>query len=132
MKKRILSILLSILLCVSYMPVSVLAAYEDGATCEYCGEYRWDDYLCDNGSHCAVGSSCGNEHHCPSCEKCDDDVTICPECEEYCSDCAEGWCDDCGLCLECALDAGFHCPTCEKCSGEVEICPECEDYCNEC
>ena len=108
-----------------------LAGYEDGAECEYCGAWRYDDWLCSGGDHCAAGYGCGDDHHCSECGAC------------------ESWgdfCEDCLLCLDCAMDNHQHCPECGACGQQVGGClvcgccfdcsPQCgdgcEDLCLEC
>lgn len=107
------------------------ADYADGAYCEYCGEWRYDDWLCSGGNHCAAGCGCGDDHHCTECGAC------------------ESWgdfCETCTLCLDCAMDNHQHCPECGACGQEVGGCnfcgccfdcsPQCgaacEDLCLEC
>ena len=51
------------------------ADYEDGEECEYCGAWRYDDWLCSGGPHCAVGCGCGDDHHCTECGACE---STCP------------------------------------------------------
>ena len=107
------------------------ADYEDGEECEYCGAWRYDDWLCSGGPHCAVGCGCGDDHHCTECGAC------------------ESWgdfCEECKLCLDCAKDNHEHCPECGACGQEVGGClicgccfdcsPQCgagcDDMCLEC
>ena len=107
------------------------ADYEDGEECEYCGAWRYDDYLCSGGPHCAVGYGCGDDHHCTECGAC------------------ESWgdfCEECKLCLDCAKDNHQHCPDCGACGQDVGGClicgccfdcsPQCgagcDDMCLEC
>ena len=80
------------------------ADYEDGEECVYCGAWRYDDWLCSGGPHCAVGYGCGDEHHCTECGAC------------------ESWgdfCEECVMCLDCAMDTHQHCPGCGACGQEV-------------
>ena len=86
------------------------ADYEDGEECEYCGAWRYDDWLCSGGPHCAVGCGCGDDHHCTECGAC------------------ESWgdfCETCKLCLDCAKDNHEHCPECGACGQEVGGCTFC-------
>ncbi|MCQ2475861.1 MAG: Ig-like domain-containing protein, partial [Clostridia bacterium] len=69
--------------------------------------------------------------HCPSCEACNADVTICTECGEACSDCADSWCDSCEMCTECAIDRCNHCEECGSCFTDVAQCQFC-DLCEDC
>ena len=57
--KKLLSILLTLVMLVGLLPMGqvVYADYEDGAYCEYCGAWRYDDWLCENGDHCASYSA---------------------------------------------------------------------------
>jgi hypothetical protein len=105
--------------------------FDDGVNCEYCGEWRYDDWLCSGGNHCAAGYGCGDDHHC----------TECGACESW-----GDYCEECNLCLDCAKDNHQHCPECGACGQEVGGCnfcgccfdcsPQCgaacEDLCLEC
>ena len=104
-------------LLLSFVAAPVNAGYEDGVYCDHCGEWRYDDWKCDNGDHCGEGSgtSCYEEHHCGYCGACDDDHELC---------------DDCGNCLE------DHCECEDKCRGCYEmgetVCKECGEKCSGC
>ncbi|MBQ6159337.1 MAG: S-layer homology domain-containing protein [Oscillospiraceae bacterium] len=92
------------------------AGYEDGEECVYCGAWRYDDWLCSGGPHCAMGYGCGDEHHCTECGAC------------------ESWgdfCEECVMCLDCAMDTHQHCPGCGACGQEVGGCLIC-GYCFDC
>lgn len=84
---------------------------------EYCDAYD----LCVD---CAVQ----NGYHCPSCEGCCEDEPICESCGEACRECADDFCESCGLCSDCVQV----CPGCGACSNCAEICPNCEEYCSDC
>ncbi len=102
------------------------AGYEDGVECEYCGAWRYDDWLCSGGDHCAVGHGCGDDHHCSECGAC------------------ESWgdfCEECRMCLDCAMETHQHCPSCGACGQQVGGClicgccfdcsPQCNDGCED-
>ena len=149
-----------------------LADYADGAYCEYCGEWRYDDWLCSGGNHCAAGCGCGDDHHCTECGACEswgdfcETCTLCLDCamdnHQHCPECGAcgqevGGCNFCGccfdcspqcgaacedLCLECHIELGLACCECGNCyvDGSVDYCPECmlcsdcmyADYCDVC
>ena len=149
MKKRtskLLSLLLTLTMVLGMLPAMsqvAYADYEDGAYCDYCGDYRWDDYLCSSGDHCAKDSSnCGDAHHCVECGNCggDDEIcTGCGKCYDCGGECSEGSSHEC---LECHLENDMACSSCGKCYVNDEegskckkcgACSECAaNYCEDC
>lgn len=135
--KRILSILLVFAMVVGYIPSTAIAGWDDGAECEFCGGYRFDDWLCDCGPHCSENSDsvdCYLAHHCANCleaceadEKCDE-CEFCPECwEEHCTMCGvhvDGLCDGCNVCDTCQIVMGTHCYECGECMSELSECSD--------
>ena len=123
----------------------------DGPICDDCLEERQDNefnILCPHCETVVIGTTlddvdadfsenlgdCGE--HCVQCfEK-----FVCPECDE-CTLCSgNDLCEDCGICLSCAMDNGYHCPDCGDCYSEAGQCPDggehcrrcCEDICENC
>ena len=84
---------------------------------EYCDTYD----LCLN---CAVEQG----YHCPSCDGCCENEPICASCGDACRECADDFCESCGLCSNCVQV----CPSCGACSECAEICPNCGEYCSDC
>ncbi|MGI6751577.1 MAG: S-layer homology domain-containing protein [Anaerovoracaceae bacterium] len=138
--KGILSIILAVVLVLGLMPIEgqlhVHAGYEDGQDCVYCGEYRYDDWLCDGCGGCsenAGGGDCYADHHCPECGDCEssglDHCGNCMRCEE-CIDI----CSNCELCIDCgAYGIEYLCGSCGQCPNCVSgsMCFEC-GYCESC
>lgn len=107
MKKRLLSILLTLTLLVPTMALLLpVTVYADGWYCEFCSTYYPED----------------------------EDVKICFNCY-ICENCADGYCEECRACMLCASELDFHCPECgENCVDEsygnfphCEMCMRCED-----
>ena len=135
--KRILSLVLIFALTVGYFPSNAFAGWDDGTECEFCGGYRFEDWLCDCGPHCSENSDsvdCYLAHHCANCleaceadEKCDE-CEFCPECwEEHCAMCGvhvDGLCDGCNVCDTCQIDMGTHCYECGECMSELSECSD--------
>ena len=128
MKRTATKILTLMLVFVILLTITApaYAGYEDGVECEYCGAWRYDDWLCSGGDHCAAGYGCGDEHHCTECGAC------------------ESWgdfCEECVLCLDCAKDNHQHCPECGACGQQMGGClicgccfdcsPQCNDGCED-
>lgn len=140
--KKIYHRLLSVLLCATLLfgmfPAQVHAGWEDGEECEFCGGYRFDDWLCDCGPHCSETADeveCYLEHHCANClEACDEkcpDCDLCEECakesEQHCKLCGQhddDVCADCGACTDCMFDKGTHCTDCGECMTQVAECSQ--------
>ena len=89
--------------------------------CGNCAEINPNEDLCLD---CAIAAGL----HCPGCESYIADVPLCEGCGEYCSECAEAFCENCNLCSECVL----MCQDCGSCEECATICPGCEEYCSEC
>lgn len=109
--KRLLSILLSCIMLLSLMPTHA-HAWDTVIECEYCGSICGDDYICSGGDHCSAesGRDCYDEHHCSGCGECQDN---------------KDFCENCGMCVECAQSNGEHCPDCGICVSEVTLCGMC-------
>ena len=137
-----------------FMPVTSFDGYEDGIECEFCGGYRFDDWVCDCGPHCSDSSGasdCYYENHCAECLKAvanSDRCEFCVACIDcindlsyhcaLCGNCNEAGyevCTDCNTCMNCQVDAGTHCFECGDCLESGEHCPECdahgEDWCED-
>ena len=84
---------------------------------EYCDAYD----LC---LYCAID----NGYHCPACGGCCEDEPICVGCGDACRECADDFCESCGMCSNCVQV----CPSCGACSECAEICPNCGEYCSDC
>ncbi len=80
---------------------------EDAVECEYCGEYIWGDWVCENGDHCSENA--GNED-CYSSEHCSE-----------CGSCTYTVCEDCYRCEVC----WYHCIMCDECCEPNEVCETC-------
>ncbi len=150
MKKRIITRIFSILLCLvmlsSLFPTAVLAAWEDGMECWFCNHYHWDEYCCGTCGACSeecTNGGCYLSTHCSECGACDklaDDCPICLSCEDcyvnngwHCLSCHECHYTSedelCGYCWFCADCMGGLCDSC----GFCEVCWEVENmHCKEC
>ena len=139
-RRKVVCIFLIATLIVSFMPTTAFAGYEDGTECEYCGGYRFDDWLCDCGPHCSENSDsvdCYLAHHCANClQSCDEDEK-CDECEfcnecwgetgQHCALCSkhdDNTCENCDTCSDCQESEGFHCAYCGECFASVDECDQ--------
>ena len=103
--------------------------------CEECHE---DFAYCDYCSRClyaleATEEVCFNyrahETHCTTC----DEAWLCLECCFCFLGCEEWFCENCELCLECAVENGAHCRHCVACfDSEADRCEGNEDLCVDC
>lgn len=84
---------------------------------EYCDAYD----LC---LYCAID----NGYHCPACGGCCEDEPLCVGCGDACRECADDFCESCGMCSDCVQV----CPSCGACSECAELCPNCGEYCSDC
>ena len=119
------------------------------STCEFCGSFIADDYICDcgeGGDHCSAesGRDCYEENHCSNCLSgvgeanicgncgagCKNCAEICEGCGISCENCCERFCRLCGLCFPCVEDYGW-CYTCDVCGNCTTVC-FCEGGCAEC
>ncbi len=135
-----MSFLLIFFMLLGMIPGSAIpakAGYEDGTECEFCGGYRFDDWLCDCGPHCSENADgdCYEQHHCPECnqavsdpicdvcklcDSCDDSDVHCLWCGEHTGD----LCDECIMCDDCIKNFGTHCCECGSCLTESgDECP---------
>lgn len=140
--KRLLCLLLAVVMITGLVPqaaITVEAGYEDGAECEYCGGYRFDDWLCDCGPHCSEtsdSSDCYEAHHCKDCGEAFEEDELCEYCG-FCDECAraeQGYhciecgehfgdtCQECYHCIDCALEKGYHCEFCMECGMGLDPC----------
>ena len=118
-RRRIVSVLLTLVMLVSLMPSLVVPAhafwedYDNGKDCEYCDHYHWAENMCDGCGFCTVdcNSDCFAEFHCNDCGEC---LFNTPN-----------WCDQCYKCADCMEDT--HCSTCGKCyiGEDDQLCGEC-------
>ena len=135
---KVLSILTCITLLLGLFPVQVHAGWDDGVECEYCGGYRFDDWLCECGPHCSETADeveCYFNHHCANClksceERCDE-CDLCDECakesEQHCALCEQhdnDICTYCFSCTDCMADEGTHCAGCGACMLSATECPQ--------
>lgn len=142
-QKRFLSLLLSIFMIFTCMPLSADAYWVDGewsedeldefeAACTWCGELLSEpEDFCEcghgRGPHCSFEfGGCAFEFHCAN-----------PHCLNTCED--EDFCDDCGLCETCyndfSVSENVHCEDCGTCGGDICIaCLEefCDAFCDDC
>ena len=151
MKKRIISLILTLIMVVTSVasaPLSAHADYEDGQECWCCGHYHWDQYMCGMCGACSAdctNDSCYIKTHCNNCGNCIAEVgSYCEECnwcgdcmeEDYhCQECWECYVGDnselCGGCWKCPDCTGDICPDCGLCEdcrdGEIhcEVCDDC-------
>ena len=162
MKKRIyriLSIVLCLQLVFGLIPIGfdhdheglmlTAHAWDVESTCEFCGSFIADDYICDcgeGGDHCSAesGRDCYEENHCGNCLSgvgeanicgncgagCKNCAEICEGCGISCENCCERFCRLCGLCFPCVEDYGW-CYTCDVCGNCTTVC-FCEEGCAEC
>ena len=141
--RKVLCLILILALSVGVMPMNAFAGWEDGIECEFCGGYRFDDWVCDCGPHCSDSSGasdCYYENHCAEClgavensERCDT-CYACIDCINdlgyhcaLCGACNEGGyevCTDCNTCMNCQQDAGTHCAECGECLESGSQCSE--------
>lgn len=141
--KKGLCFFLIMTLFAGLLPMNAFAGWEDGIECEFCGGYRFDDWVCDDGPHCSDSSGasdCYYENHCAEClgpvensERCDT-CYACDDCIndlEYhcalCGACSEAGyevCTDCNTCMNCQIEAGTHCGECGECLESGTQCSE--------
>lgn len=119
------------------------------STCEFCGSFIADDYICDcgeGGDHCSAesGRDCYEENHCGNCLSgvgaanicgncgagCKNCAEICEGCGISCENCCERFCQLCGLCFPCVEGYGW-CYNCDVCGNCTTVC-FCEGGCAEC
>ena len=124
-------------------------AWDVESTCEFCGSFIADDYICDcgeGGDHCSAesGRDCYEENHCGNCLSgvgeanicgncgagCKNCAEICEGCGISCENCCERFCRLCGLCFPCVEDYGW-CYSCDVCGNCTTVC-FCEGGCAEC
>ena len=124
-------------------------AWDVESTCEFCGSFIADDYICDcgeGGDHCSAesGRDCYEENHCGNCLSgvgeanicgncgagCKNCAEICEGCGISCENCCERFCQLCGLCFPCVEDYGW-CYNCDVCGNCTTVC-FCEGGCAEC
>lgn len=162
MKKRIyriLSIVLCLQLVFGLIPIGfdhdheglmlTAHAWDVESTCEFCGSFIADDYICDcgeGGDHCSAesGRDCYEENRCSNCLSgvgeanicgncgagCKNCAEICEGCGISCENCCERFCQLCGLCFPCVEGYGW-CYTCDVCGNCTTVC-FCEEGCAEC
>ena len=127
-----------------------------GDTCTNCADEFEFCNNCDLCLDCNGGTTCPEcaqscfecEYvpQCSECYRCEDCAVLCLGCDKVCEDCAEDWCQSCGLCGDCnghtaCPDCGetcmecneygqcYDCYTCEQCTT---ICEECGEICIDC
>ncbi len=100
---------------------------DDAVYCEYCDQYIYGDWICNEGPHCSDNSSnegCYSSEHCVECDKCE--YTVCEDCFR----CEVCWyhCLRCNGCFE-PGDLCDSCKCCESCQDEATHCRDCGDCC---
>ena len=124
-------------------------AWDVESTCEFCGSFIADDYICDcgeGGDHCSAesGRDCYEENHCGNCLSgvgeanicgncgagCKNCAEICEGCGISCENCCERFCQLCGLCFPCVEDYGW-CYNCDVCGNCTTVCI-CDEGCSDC
>ena len=114
MKKRILSILLSLVMVLTLLPTQVIA--DEASECAHCSHIHWGSYVCEDCGLCSdecSNSDCWYETHCKNCGAC------------YMK--ADDWCDECGWCKDC-MDNEAHCKDCGRCflgESKDDLCENC-------
>ncbi len=131
--KRILSFVMVLVMMIGMIPTSILptfAGWEDGTECQYCGSYRYDDWLCDCGPHCSdnsEASDCYEQHHCPECGQAFPEDVICDVCR-LCDNCKEDSENHCAICRQHDDDECTLCNICDECVEGLNLhcaCGEC-------
>ena len=110
--------------------------------CAYCG-------ACDPCETCDVCEECAEslQTHCTECKECLASADVCPEHGVdggHCSDCAlayrcndcgkclfedqDDFCEQCHMCIDCAINNMYHCGYCEGCCDDDVVC----EYCGKC
>ena len=117
-RRRIVSVLLTLVMLVSLMPSMVIPAhafwddYDTGGFCPNCDHYHWAENCCDC-QFCTIDCNydCWVETHCNDCGLCLGDTPY--------------WCEECFKCAECMEET--HCSTCAKCyiGEDDQLCGEC-------
>ena len=95
--------------------------------CERCLDCAGADTFCYTCMKCA---DCTTDP-CVCGESCAECGIVCPDCGEHCELCYEFFCDDCGVCRECAGEDEW-CVECNKCGGCAVLCSGCTLICEEC
>ena len=102
-------------LCPDCDPAICWTCHEEwGVMCPECGETCLS---ATNGSAIACG---GGGTHCV--ENCCNWEWLCGECGNCFFEDQGEYCEDCGLCMTCALSSSNHCLECEECFEGVEAC----------
>ena len=134
--KRLLSVLLTLIMAAGLLPTMSFASYEDGTECEFCGHYRYDDWLCDCGPHCSENADddCYDRHHCDDCGEAFDEDHICEDCGlcygcafenlhcRMCGEHSDSLCDGCTCCDNCISEYQMHCVECGDCLYDGDVC----------
>ena len=118
-RRRIVSVLLTLVMLVSLMPSLAVPAhafwddYDDGFDCPNCDHYHFgSDYMCEC-LFCTIDCNyeCWVQTHCNDCGLCLGDTPY--------------WCEECFKCAECMEET--HCSTCAKCyiGEDDQLCGEC-------
>ena len=117
-RRRIVSVLLTLVMLVSLIPSMVIPAhafwddYDTGGFCPNCDHYHWAENCCDC-QFCTIDCNydCWVETHCNDCGLCLGDTPY--------------WCSECYKCADCMEET--HCSTCAKCyiGEDDQLCGEC-------
>ncbi len=132
--KKLLSIILSLLMVISLMPMDSAKVHASShkLKCINCNEWVEEGDYCDNcaSEHLCVCESCHDFFHCALCDGCYLNFDVEP-CDENCFNV---------ICIDCAEQEGYHCPECHECyqgdedklCGNCFRCPECCEICDNC
>lgn len=131
--KKLLSILLSLLMVITLMPMdSVEVHASDRKLCLHCDEWFDSGDYCEDcaSDHFCICDDCHCFFHCGFCDRCYLTCDAEP-CDENCFN---------AICVDCAEQEGYHCPDCHECytgdedqlCGNCFRCPECCDICENC
>lgn len=132
--RRLLSILLSLLMVITLMPMDSVEVHADSGRkkCVHCDEWVDEGDYCEDcaSDHLCCCSSCYDFFHCGFCGGCYLNCDVEP-CDENCFN---------AICVDCAEQEGYHCPECHECyqgdedalCGNCFRCPECCEICEDC
>lgn len=113
-------------LCEDCMEIGVYkcpSCHDYHGSCPGCGTCI--EALTYNGNLCTGYND--NTLHCTQCHE----GWVCEDCDRCFYDYQEGFCTECGLCIDCAVAEELHCINCLVCSTYVELCEE-TDMCWDC
>ncbi len=116
--------------CFEYDPDNINEEATEALGEFICNDCVESDHTCQHGI--SKFSSDYEEHLCPECNTCDNE--ICPYCE-LCTECCENssdYCSEHDMCMEDPDHEEFVCPDCGDCDAEIcDDCGLCEECCYE-